>query len=60
MFSLFDFNIPVVAGNALSEINVATVEQGNIALGSVGVVQGNGSVIGQNTGDAGGLVGDFI
>ncbi len=51
MFSLFDFNIPVVAGNALSEINIATVEQGNIALGSAGVVQGNSSWIGQSTGD---------
>ena len=51
MFSLFDFNIPTVAGNALSEINVATVEQGNIAFGSAAVLQGNTSVIGQNTGD---------
>ena len=51
MFSLFDFNIPVVSGNALSEINVATVEQGNIAFGSAAVLQGNTSVIGQNTGD---------
>ena len=51
MFSLFDFNLPTVAGNALSEINIATVEQGNFALGSAGVVQGNSSWINQNTGD---------
>lgn len=51
MFSLFDFNLPVVTGNALSEINIATVEQGNIALGSAAVLQGNSSVIGQSTGD---------
>ena len=51
MFSLFDFNIPVISGNLGSEINVATVEQGNIALGSAGVLQSNGSVIGQSTGD---------
>ena len=51
MFSLFDFNIPVVTGNALSEINIATVEQGNIALGSAAVLQGNSSWIGQSTGD---------
>ena len=51
MFSLFDLNLPTVAGNALSEINIATVEQGNIALGSAAVVQGNNSWIGQTTGD---------
>jgi len=51
MFSLFDLNLPVVNGNLGSEINVATVEQGNIAAGSALVAQGNGSVIGQNTGD---------
>ena len=51
MFSLFDFNIPVVSGNTLSEINVATVEQGNIAYGSHYADQENSSTIWQNTGD---------
>ena len=51
MFSLFDFNIPVVAGNGLSEINVASVEQGNIAYGSYYASQENKSIIWQDTGD---------
>jgi len=51
MFSLFDFNIPVVAGNALSEINVATVEQGNFAYGTDYAWQDNSSWIYQSTGD---------
>lgn len=51
MFSLFDLNIPLVNGNLGSEINIATVEQGNIALGSTTVAQANGSLIGQTTGD---------
>ncbi|MDH3743142.1 MAG: hypothetical protein OER56_16250 [Hyphomicrobiales bacterium] len=51
MFSLFDLNLPIAAGNVGSEINIATVEQGNIAVDSIGVLQGNGSVIGQTTGD---------
>ena len=51
MFSFLDINIPAVVGNAFSEANVATVEQGNIAAGSALVGQANGSAIGQNTGD---------
>lgn len=51
MFSFIDLNIPIVANNLLSEANVATVEQGNLTAGSIGVAQGNGSVIGQTTGD---------
>ena len=51
MFSLLDLNIPIATGNLGSEINIATVEQGNTALGSSLVAQGNGSVIGQTTGD---------
>lgn len=51
MFSLLDINIPIVANNAFSEANVASAEQGNIAVGSLLVAQGNGSAIGQSTGD---------
>lgn len=51
MFSLLDLNIPLVTGNLGSEINIATVEQGNIAIGSAGVLQANSSLIGQTTGD---------
>jgi len=51
MFSLLDLNLPIVAGNLLSEANVATVEQGNISAFSLGVAQGNGSAIGQSTSD---------
>lgn len=51
MFSLVDLNIPVASNNAFSEVNIATVEQGNIAAGSALVAQGNGSVVGQSTGD---------
>ena len=51
MFSLLDLNVPIVAHNYLSEVNVATVEQGNISGYSAGVYQDNYSVVGQNTGD---------
>jgi hypothetical protein len=51
MFSLLDLNLPVAVGNLGSEINIATVEQGNTAIGSAAVLQGNSSVIGQTTGD---------
>ena len=51
MFSFLDLNLPIAAGNLLSEANIATVEQGNISALSAGVAQGNGSVIGQSTGD---------
>ena len=51
MFSFLDLNIPIVANNLLSEANVAGVEQGNLTAFSAGVAQGNGSVIGQSTGD---------
>ena len=60
MFSFLDLNLPIVAGNLLSEANVATVEQGNISAFSAGVAQGNGSLVGQDTGDFGGLVGDLF
>jgi hypothetical protein len=51
MFSLFDLNVPIASGNAFSEVNVATAEQGNTALGSAFVAQGNTSGIVQTTGD---------
>lgn len=51
MFSLLDINIPVVSNNAFSEANVASAEQGNISAFSAGVLQANGSAIGQTTGD---------
>ena len=51
MFSFLDLNLPIAAGNLLSEANIATVEQGNISALSAGVAQGNGSVVGQSTGD---------
>jgi hypothetical protein len=51
MFSFLDVNIPIASNNAFSEVNVASAEQGNIAAFSTGVLQGNGSVVGQTTGD---------
>jgi len=51
MFSLLDLNVPIVSHNLLSEVNVATVEQGNIAYGSGYAWQDNSSWIYQSTGD---------
>lgn len=51
MFSFLDLNIPIATGNLGSEVNIATVEQGNIAANSIGVLQGNGSTVLQSTGD---------
>ncbi len=51
MLNIFSPIVSAIAGNTLSEINVATVQQGNIANDSIGVLQGNISVIGQTTGD---------
>ena len=51
MFSFLDLNVPIVTNNYLSEVNVASVEQGNISAYSADGYQDNYSAVGQSTGD---------